>query len=117
MKLNRVKLLIAALFVLPLMASVFNTKSVVTIVSANAANVAFAGAAETYKAKCALCHKANAEKSFDTAKTDAEHVEVILKGKKGEKPPFMPGFEAKGMTAAEAQELVTYMRELRKPAN
>lgn len=114
MKLNRIKLLIAALFVLPLTASVFNTKPFGTIVSANAA---FADAAETYKAKCALCHKATAEKSFDTAKTDAEHVEVILKGKKGEKPPFMPGFEAKGMTAAESQELVTYMRKLRKPAN
>jgi mono/diheme cytochrome c family protein len=71
----------------------------------------------TYKAKCAMCHTAKAEKNFDPAKTDEELVQVILKGKKGEKPPPMPGYEAKGMTAEEAKALVTYMKTLRAPAN
>ena len=69
--------------------------------------------AAEYKAKCASCHTATAAKFFDPAKADAEHVEIILKGKKGDKPPYMPGYEAKGMTAAEATGLVTYMKELR----
>lgn len=100
------------LFMLPLMAlAIFNTKPVGTIVSANA------DAAETYKAKCAMCHGPTAQKLFDPAKTDAELSEIILKGKKGEKPPFMPGFETKGMTAEEAKELTTYMKGLRQPSN
>ena len=112
MKLNKLKLFITAFFVLPLIAlAIFSTKPVGTIVSANT------DTADTYKKSCAVCHKANAEKFFDLEKPDAEHVEIILKGMKGEKPPFMPGYEAKGMTAEQAQALVTYMRELRKPAN
>ena len=69
--------------------------------------------ATTYKAKCAMCHKANAEKDFDVAKTDDQLVEAILKGQKGAKPPFMPAFEAKGIDEAQARELVAYMRSLR----
>jgi mono/diheme cytochrome c family protein len=111
MTLNTVKMFVAALFILPLLTlAFFNTKPVGTTVSA-------ADAAETYKAKCAMCHSPKAEKQFDPAKTDEELVEIILKGKKGEKPPFMPGYEAKGMTAAEAKELVTFMKNLRKPGN
>jgi mono/diheme cytochrome c family protein len=111
MTLNRVKIFVAALFILAVMTLAFlNTKPVGTTVSA-------ADAAETYKAKCAMCHSPKAEKLFDPAKTDEELVETILKGKKGEKPPFMPGYEAKGMTPAEAKELVIYMKKLRTPAN
>lgn len=66
--------------------------------------------------KCAMCHTATASKFFDPAKTDEHHVQAILKGQKGEKPPYMPGFEAKGMTAETATALVAYMRTL-KPAN
>lgn len=73
--------------------------------------------ATTYKAKCAVCHTPKAEKFYDLAKTDEEHVQIILKGKKGEKPPYMPGFEAKGMTEDEAKALNTYMRSLRTAAN
>lgn len=90
--------------------AIFNTKPVGTVVSA-------ADAAETYKAKCAMCHGPGAQKLFDSAKTDEELTDIILKGKKGEKPPYMPGFEAKGMTSDEAKALITYMKELRKPAN
>jgi len=112
MKLNRVKLLTAALFITAVMTlAIFNMKPVGTIVSADT------GAAETYKTKCAMCHSPKAEKQFDPAKPDAELVEAILKGKKGEKPPFMPGFEAKGMTADEAKAMVTYMKSLRQPSN
>ncbi len=111
MTLNRVKILIAALFIPAVITlAFFNTKPVGTIASA-------ADAAETYKTKCAMCHSPKAEKQFDPAKTDEVLVEIVLKGKKGEKPPFMPGYEAKGMTAAEAKELVTYMKSLRKPSN
>ena len=69
-----------------------------------------------YKAKCAMCHTATASKFYDPAKADEHHVQAILKGQKGEKPPFMPGFEAKGMTEETAKALAAYMRTL-KPAS
>ena len=69
--------------------------------------------AADYKTKCAACHTATASKFFDPAKTDAEHVQTILKGKKGEKPPFMPAFETKGMTEDGAKALAAYMKTLR----
>jgi mono/diheme cytochrome c family protein len=72
--------------------------------------------AVTYKAKCAACHLPTAGKYYDPSKPDTHHVEVILNGKKGEKPPFMPGYAAKGMTEDEAKGLAAYMRTL-KPAN
>lgn len=107
----RIKLIAIALFILPLIAlAIFNDKPVGTIASA-------ADAAETYKAKCAMCHGPTALKLFDPAKTEEELSEIILKGKKGEKPPYMPGFEAKGMTPEEAKALTTYMKELRKPGS
>ncbi len=73
--------------------------------------------AAEYKAKCAACHLPNAGKFYDPAKSDDEHVQIILKGKKGEKPPYMPGFEAKGMTEDEAKALAAYMKTLRPAAN
>lgn len=111
MKLNRVKILTAVFFVAAaMMLAIFNTKPAGTIVGA-------ADAAETYKAKCAMCHSPKAEKQFDPAKPDEVLVETVMKGKKGEKPPFMPGYEAKGMTAEEAKALVKYMKGLRQPSN
>ncbi len=71
--------------------------------------------ATVYKTKCAMCHKATAEKSFDPAKTDDALVEIVLKGKKAEKPPNMPGFEEKGMSNDQAKLLVEYMRKMRTP--
>ena len=72
-------------------------------------------AAASYKSmKCATCHGAKAEKKFDTAKPDDEHVQIILKGKKLEKPPHMPGYEAKGVTADQAKALLDYMKSLRQ---
>jgi mono/diheme cytochrome c family protein len=113
MKVNRIKLFAIAIITLPMFAiAILNTGSLhVTATPADD------DPAAVYKAKCAMCHSPKAEKHFDLAKTDEHHVEVILKGKKAEKPPHMPGYEEKGMTKEQAQALVTYMRSLRKPAN
>jgi hypothetical protein len=70
-------------------------------------------AAKAYK-KCVACHGPKAEKKFDTAKSDDEHVQIILKGKKAEKPPHMPGYETKGVTAEQAKLLLDYMKSLRQ---
>ena len=71
-------------------------------------------AAAVYKAKCAMCHGPAAEKKFDTTKPDAEHVQVVLKGRKAEKPPNMPGYEEKGITEEQAKTLVAFMKSLKK---
>lgn len=109
---NRSKLLAIIFFAAPLLAVAMFDGPTGTIVSAMGDDPAV-----TYKTKCAMCHSPKAEKFFDPAKADELHVEAILKGKKTEKPPNMPGFEAKGMTADEAKALVTLMRGLRPPAN
>lgn len=109
MTLNRVKILAAALFILPLLA-IAGFKPDTVLVS-----VAAADTAATYKAQCAMCHTPKAEKFYDPAKTEEEHIQIILKGKKGEKPPYMPGFEAKGMKPEEAKALAEYMRTLKTP--
>jgi len=70
--------------------------------------------AATYKAKCFACHGAKAEKKFDAARSDEEHLQVILKGKKMEKPPNMPGFEEKGITTDQAKALLDYMKSLKQ---
>lgn len=80
---------------------------------ARAANVDQA-TADFYAAKCKLCHGDTAQKLFDTTLTDEQMVEAIMKGKKGEKPPFMPAFEPKGVTAEQAKALVDHMRALKK---
>jgi mono/diheme cytochrome c family protein len=71
-------------------------------------------AAATYKTKCFACHGAKAEKKFDMAKPDDESLQTILKGKKMEKPPNMPGFEEKGVTADQAKSLLDYMKCLKQ---
>jgi mono/diheme cytochrome c family protein len=70
-------------------------------------------AAKAYK-KCVACHGAKAEKKFDATKSDDEHVQIILKGKKAEKPPNMPGYESKGINAEQAKALLDYMKSLRQ---
>jgi mono/diheme cytochrome c family protein len=111
MTINRIKFLAATIFILPLLALAgFNSGPAV-----RSAAIEEPDTAATYKTKCAMCHSPKAEKSFDPAKSDDVHIETILKGKKGEKPPYMPGFEAKGMTAEEAKALAEYMRTLRNP--
>jgi mono/diheme cytochrome c family protein len=67
-------------------------------------------AAALYKSKCFACHGATAEKKFDAAKADDELIQIVLKGKKLEKPPNMPAFEEKGITADQAKALVGFMK-------
>ena len=70
-------------------------------------------AAALYKTKCFACHGATAEKKFDATKADADLIQIVLKGKKLEKPPNMPGFEEKGITADQATTLVAFMKSLK----
>jgi len=111
MRTTTIKLLAIALFSLPL----------IFLMAFKATPVLGAGTAiddpgAEYKAKCAACHTPTASKFYDPAKSDEEHVQTILKGKKGEKPPYMPGFETKGMTEDGAKALAAYMKTL-KPAS
>jgi mono/diheme cytochrome c family protein len=71
-------------------------------------------AAATYKAKCVACHGAAAEKKFDVTLPDADLVQIVLKGKKGEKPPFMPAYAEKGINEEQATALVAHMKSLKK---
>lgn len=66
--------------------------------------------AALYKSKCFACHGATAEKKFDATKADDELIQTVLKGKKMEKPPHMPGYEEKGITADQAKALVVFMK-------
>ena len=97
------------LFVLPMALAVV---SLVTVgMRTNAADF---DAAATYKAKCQMCHGPKADKKFDNTKSDEEHLQIILKGKKAEKPPNMPAYEEKGMTADEAKALLELMKSLQQ---
>ena len=66
-----------------------------------------------YKGKCVMCHGKKAEKKFNTTLTDDQLVEIVLKGKKAEKPPHMPGYGEKGVTADQAKALVAHMKQLK----
>jgi mono/diheme cytochrome c family protein len=66
-----------------------------------------------YSSKCVACHGKKAEKKFDTSHADDQLVDAVLKGKKGEKPPNMPGYGAKGLTAEQAKALVDHMKQLK----
>ena len=84
------------------------------MVSAGARTTAQDDTAGMYKAKCFACHGATAEKKFDATKADDELIQVVLKGKKMEKPPNMPAFEEKGITADQAKALVGFMKAQKK---
>lgn len=71
-------------------------------------------AAGTYKAKCVACHGAAADKRYDKTKADEPLIEAIMKGKKSEKPPNMPAYEEKGVTAEQAKALLDYMKSVRQ---
>jgi len=112
MSLNKLKLIAMALIIVPAIAiAAFNTGSV------GAAAYGADDAAATYKAKCSMCHTPTASKFFNTSLSDDEMVQAILKGKKAEKPPNMPAFEEKGITADQAKELITYMKGLKSAGN
>jgi mono/diheme cytochrome c family protein len=106
MKLKTYALSMAAAILLTLL-------GIVSAVASHSSPPAF-DAAKTYKGKCLMCHGPKAEKKFDTAKSDDEHVQIILKGKKAEKPPHMPAYETKGVTAEQAKALLDYMKSIRQ---
>ena len=111
MNINRIKLLATIAFVLPLAAvSVFRATPAAAVTSA------LDDPAAVYKQKCAMCHSPKAEKAYDPSMPEDQQIEAVLKGKKAEKPPHMPAFEPKGMTAEEAKALVQYMKGLRTSA-
>ena len=66
-----------------------------------------------FKAKCVMCHGQKAEKKFDATLTDEQYIDAILKGKKPEKPPNMPAYGEKGVTADQAKALLDHMKQLR----
>jgi mono/diheme cytochrome c family protein len=80
------------------------------VVSAPARTATQDDSAALYKTKCVACHGATAEKKFDATKTDDVLIEIVLKGKKSEKPPNMPAYEDKGITADQAKALVAFMK-------
>jgi len=66
-----------------------------------------------YKSKCVACHGPKAEKKFDASLTEEQQIDIILKGKKPEKPPNMPAYGEKGVTAEQAKALLDHMKQLR----
>ena len=70
-------------------------------------------AATTFKTKCVACHGQKAEKKFDSSLPDEQLIDIVLKGKKPEKPPNMPAYGEKGVTAEQAKALVEHMKQLK----
>ncbi len=70
-------------------------------------------AAATFKTKCVACHGQKAEKKFDSSLPDAQLIDIVMKGKKPEKPPNMPAYGEKGVTAEQAKALVENMKLLK----
>lgn len=120
MKTNLIKLFAVAVIALPLLAVViFNAPSTVVVANVNHSVTPSSAQqddiAAQYKKTCAVCHKANAEKFFEPSKMDEVLVEIVLKGKKAEKPPHMPSYEDKGVDKDKAKLYVAYMRQMRTP--
>jgi mono/diheme cytochrome c family protein len=114
MNTNQIKLFAIAVFALSFLAMIFSTNNAGTS-SAFTISSQDDDSAAIYKKSCAVCHGAKAEKLFDLALNDDEHIEAILKGKKAAKPPHMPAYESKGITQEKAKDLVAFMRKLRNP--
>ena len=70
-------------------------------------------AGATYKSKCVACHGQKAEKKFDASLPDQQLVDIVMKGKKPEKPPNMPAYGEKGVTTEQAAALVEHMKQLK----
>ena len=108
MKIAYLKRLGAAIVVVTMLALTF------LVSGAAQTEVKFTDATSYYKdAKCVVCHGQKAEKKFNTDMKEEELAEIILKGKKPEKPPNMPAYGEKGVTAEQAKALVEYMKQLK----
>jgi mono/diheme cytochrome c family protein len=95
------------------MAVIFLFGVVFLNVAAPAQDAQASDPAAFYKAKCVACHGQKAEKKFDATLTEEQQLEAIMKGKKVEKPPHMPAYGDKGVTAEQAKALLEYMKQLR----
>ena len=85
----------------------------VAVVSAGTDDPKPSDTAAYYTKKCVMCHGKKAEKKFDPALSEDQMVEAVLKGKKGEKPPPMPAYGEKGVTADDAKALIAHMKQLK----
>lgn len=104
---NRLKKLSIALIGLPLLAiMMFDAAAARTNSTADDFD-----AATVFKAKCAMCHGAKAEKKFDAAKPDDQLSDTVLKGKEG--TPKMPAYE-KSFSPEQAKAMVAYMKSLKQ---
>ena len=112
MSLNRIKLLAIGVIAVGILAVVSMRPDRV-----GAASYVNDDAATTFKAKCVMCHTATVSKFFDPSRPEDEMIQAILKGKKGEKPPYMPAFEEKGITADMAKDLAAYMKQVKSAGN
>ena len=102
---NGLKKLAIVLLALPIL--------VVALVSSSPVNTVSAAQDDTaalYKSKCAMCHGAKAEKTFDATKPDEQLAETVLNGVK----PKMPAYGEKGISADQAKALVAYMKQLKQ---
>ncbi len=102
-KIISVTAVLAALFIVAAMASVAARNDADDPFDADAA----------YKSKCVACHGQKAEKKFDSTLTDQQLIDAVINGKKPEKPPNMPAYGEKGVTAEQAKALVEHMKQLK----
>ena len=100
------KKIAAALFAVSMVATVL-------LISAPARSIADDDTGALYNSKCKMCHGATAEKKIDKTKADDVLIQIVLDGKTAEKPPNMPAFKEKGITADQAKALVGYMKSLK----
>jgi|SRR5262252_572096 len=100
------KKIAAALIGIPLVATAL-------LISVPARTASDDETAALYNSKCKMCHGATAEKKMDKTKADDVLIQIVLDGKAAEKPPNMPAFKDKGITADQAKALVEYMKALK----
>ena len=95
-----------------MLAAFFAALVIVTAASRTTGDDQF-DAAATFKTKCVACHGAKAERKFDSSLPDAQLIDIVMKGKKPEKPPNMPAYSEKGVTTEQAKALVEQMKLLK----
>jgi cytochrome c5 len=100
------KKIAAVLFGIPLVAAAF-------LISVPVSRASDDDAAALYNSKCKMCHGATAEKKMDKTKADDALIQTVMDGKAAEKPPNMPAFKEKGISADQAKALVEYMKSLK----
>lgn len=89
------------------------TLGMLVVASAGAAVQQPSDPAAYYKSKCLMCHGKKAEKKFNDTLSEEQMIEAVMKGKKAAKPPHMPGYAEKGVTADQAKALIAHMKQLK----